>query len=80
MGFRHSQYTLNVSDSNGNPPNDVAFSSHICIELGNLVSVDLIQLGVDKLLSVDNVLLQELLIDKIWLLIVDKSLSQKSPL
>jgi len=63
VGLTHSNNRLDVTDGDRNTTHDVRLTSDVCIELSYLFFVNLVELGMNVTLGVNDVLLQHFLID-----------------
>ena len=61
-----------MSDCNGDSSYYVGFFSYVCIELSDLLLVNLIEFRVDILSSIDNILLKEFLVNGLCVSLVSE--------
>lgn len=70
VGFRHAEHTFDVTHSDGNATNYGGLAADVSVELGNLVSVDLVHAGMAVALCIDYVLFEELLLERLDILLL----------
>jgi len=64
VGLAHPEHTLDVSDGDGDATDDIGLASDVRVEVGHLVTVDLVQFRRAVPLGVNYVLAEELLLKR----------------
>ena len=70
VGLRHAEHTFDVTHSDWDSTNYGGLTADISVELGHLVSVNLVHAGMAVALCVDYVLFKELLVERLDILLL----------
>lgn len=72
--FCHSEYRLDMSDSDGDTSDYSGLATDVSIELSHLLLVNFIQFGVHEFSCVDYILLEEVLVYQVILTQVNSAI------
>ncbi len=70
VGLGHAEHTFDVTHSDGDATNYGGLAADVGIELGHLVSINLVHAGMAVALCIDYVLFEKLLLERLDILLL----------